>query len=600
MPYLGYALILAICTGVIFLSLTKERPRVYLIFLYFTGLSLLLTTTLAGPYITGCDIHLEYYYAQFYAGLDVLPPLIGTPQGASAGNTVLAPLIGNIVPLLWVYKLVYPIIYATVPVLLYFLFQKWFTAKQSFLAAFLFIAFTPFWMEVPTVARHLLTEILIVGILYIIYKSTLQRKYSVPLVTALGALAAISYYTVTIVSLAMLSVMLLAGLIFKRKRVLLTCTILGAIISGCIYYPIASEGAVAIKLGHFYNAYVPTRFELDIPKQRVPIPAIITSSVVKDENGDPLIVDDREDLPPEVERGEGLEPSTVPGTTNRVALPGASTKIVELEPPKHDIFASSSVPYYKRLGSFIRSAIGLGWSERDGWSRAYIVLQWLFIALVPIGLWKTRKNKKYLMVASGGLFLLFLLLIPGFTGLLSLTRTVHLALLVLAPTIAVSLKPKYLTPILVIYFLFASGFVFEVTQQPNIEKMTMPYNYGISNPRIDLGIGASITNDDYAIRQYIYDNNLFPTYSDIQGADFMGEIVGWRSTWNRTFKTSEGMDTTRVGYAFINSRTTQDRLFTLWSGPGCRTRVTPESLGVDIDKNIIYQIGDARVIRLEE
>ena len=192
---------------------------------------------------------------------------------------------------------------------------------------------------------------------------------------------------------------------------------------------------------------------------------------------------------------------------------------------------------------------------------------------------------------------------PGFAGILSPTRVIHMSLLVLAPTIAIAFKPKYLLLVLIPYFLFTSGFVFEVTQRPNIEQITIPYNYGMSNPRIDLGIGASITEDDFKARQYIYDNELWPVYSDIQGSNFMGSVVGWRSTWNRTFRTFRTEpDIPRPGASiFITSRIAQDNLFTDWYMAGCRKRVPPETYDVDIDNmHILFQSGDAKVLKVEE
>lgn len=556
MPYLGYSLILLICAGVIYLALTKERLRAYPVFLYLAGLGMILTTSLAGSYLGGSDIHLEYYYAQLHLGINVLPPVVGAPQGTSIGNTVLAPLLGRIIPLLWIYKLVFPILFAFVPVIMYFVFRKWFMARQAFLASFVVIAFTPFFMELPTIVRHMTAEIVVVGLLYIIFKSTLLNKYAIPLTTGLGALAALSYYTVTIVSLFMLSTITLVGLLLRRKRLLLLVCMTTMVVTGSIYYPLVEDGAVAVKLGRTYNAYAPKMLQLPVPDMRVPAKV----------NPNPVV---------EYTEEAGGETATV-------------------SPPK-----VSANPYIKRLGVMTNSGLGLDWNEQNIWGRAFRVLQWLFLLLIPMGLWKLRRNRKYLMVASGGLLLLSLLLVPGFMGLLSVTRVVHISLLVLAPAVAVSLKPKYLLVVLIPYFLFASGFVFEATQQPNIEEITIPYNYGLSNRRIDLGIGASITDDDYRVRQYIYDNSLYPVYSDTQGADFMGELTGWRPFNSRAFYEKTTLPEETI-YVFVYSRVTQDGLFTAWRRPGCRVRITPQSLGIDINKNIIYQSGDARVLKVGE
>ncbi len=572
-PGLGYALILIICTGVIAYSLVREAPKQYPVFLYLAGLGMILTTTLAGKYLTGCDIHLEYYYAQLHSGISVLPPLVGTPQGTSTVNTVLAPLLGHVIPLLWVYKLVYPLIFALVPVIAYFLFRKWLTNKQAFLAAFVLVAFPPFFMEIPTVARHAIAEVVLVLSLFVIFKSSLRYRYLIPFTFVLGSLTALLYYTVTIIGLVLLGTAFVFGLFTKQKRLPIVACIIGALVAGAVYYPQAEDGAVALKLGHLYNAFVPASLELDIPKMRAPMPVVPSKKI--------------EVLGPEL---------GIVGDTDRPDIQGITDEIVALNPP--DIW-STNTPYLKRFGPIMRSAIGLDFIEQPVVGKVFRVLQWVFMLLIPIGLWKLKGDRKYLAFAGGGVFLLVLLLVPGFTGLLSLTRVVHISLLVLAPAVAVAFKPRYLLVVLIPYFLFTSGFIFEITHQPGIESINIPYNYGLSNSRIDLGAGASINENDYRVRQYIFDNNLYPVYSDISGSDFVGELVGWRSTWNRALRTYYGVNKPEEGYFFLTDRNIKDGTVTLWTGAGTRKRV-PISLFVDdVNRNVVYQVGNSRVLEVK-
>lgn len=557
MPYLGYIFILLICAGVIYLTLTRDRLRVYITFLYFAGLGMILTTTLAGPYLIGCDIHFEYYYAQLYSGVDVLPPVVGSCQGSTIGNTVLAPLLGRVVPLLWVYKLVFPMIFASVPVICYLTFRRWITPKRAFLAAFTIIIFPAFSMELPTVVRHMLTETITVTLIFLIFKSDLPKKYSLPVVAALGVLSVLSYYTVTIASLVIFGAALIVGLFSKYKRVLLLTCIISIVVTGCAYYPAVEEGAVATKLIRLYDAYAPKALQIPAPVMRVPAQP----------NPDPSVE--------YVEKGN----------------------VAEVGQPKSPVEGTKSPPYYKRLGFVIGTAIGLDWPEQTVWGKVFRILQAVFMLLIPIGLWKLRRSRKYLMLASGGTVLLALLLVPGVVGVLTATRVVHMALLVLAPSIACALKPKHLLLVLIPYFLFTSGFVFEVTQQPDIEEATIPYNYSLSNQRVDLGIGASITDNDYEVRQYILTNRLFPLYSDVQSADFVGELVGWRSFDARQIRTSTKLPNETL-YVFVNDRAAQEGAFTCWNNTGRRIRAPFESFGLDINKNVVYQSGNSRVLKI--
>jgi len=118
-PYIGYAFIIAVCVVVGLVAFGKIKPRAYPFILYGISAGMVLMTTLAGPHLVGSDIHLEYYYAQLRAGLDVMQPEVGTPQGTS----IITYLSANI----WVWKVVYPLLFAAIPVLLFYVFRKFFS-----------------------------------------------------------------------------------------------------------------------------------------------------------------------------------------------------------------------------------------------------------------------------------------------------------------------------------------------------------------------------------------------------------------------------------------------------------------------------------------
>jgi uncharacterized membrane protein len=195
----------------------------------------------------------------------------------------------------------------------------------------------------------------------------------------------------------------------------------------------------------------------------------------------------------------------------------------------------------------------------------------------------------------GGILLLVLVAIPGVSSFLNITRFLHVALMLLAPILVVALRPRYLASFILIYFLFTSGIVFEATQQNNIRTVTIPYNVGISDYRIDLG--ATITNDDLTVQHYIKTHNLFPLLSDIHGSDLIGEAVGWRDDLNVAL--FRDVYTVHNCYVFVRSRNVRDGTFTIWNGVGCRRAVDPLDYGIDWTKNIVFQSGDARVIRID-
>lgn len=532
MPYIGYAFIIAICVVVGLVAFGKIKPKAYPYILYGIAASMVLMTSLAGRYLVGSDIHLEYYYALLRAGKDVVAPIVGIPQGTS----IITYLTDNI----WVWKVVYPLIFAFVPVLLYFIFRKYLTPNRAFLASFLFIAFPAFSMELPGIVRQMIAEVLLVGVIYTVYVSNLRARLKIPILIVCSALMPLIHYAIGIIALILLGL----GLFVGQNRKLVGVMCVAVIITGAIYFPVAEDGAVAIKLAHIWNSWVPARLEIDAPPIEQPM----------------FVNPEWAEHPPEV------------------------------TPP-------DSLPFLKRYEALILSGLGFDFMETTTLGRIFRALQWVILGIMAYGVWVARKYKKYWIFAGGGMVLILFLLIPGFSNLLNVTRFIHIALLALAPLFVMAIKPKVVLSVLLIYFLFTSGFVFEITKQDNIEQLTIPYNVGLSSHRLDLG--ASVTEDDWEVRRFINENELYPVASDIVGADFVGEVVGWRDDLHVALR-REPVEVYGV-YVFVRSRNIQDGTFTAWNGVGCRKYVDPmEYYGFDWDDNIVYQKGGSRVIWLPE
>jgi len=554
MPYIGYTFIILICVEVTLVVLGRVRPRLFPYLLYGTAAGMVLMTSLAGPYLVGFDIHLEYYFAQLHAGKDVMPPIVHIPQGTSIANNLIAPMLP--IPLMWVYKLVYPLLFAVVPVILYFVYKKWLTPIQSFLASFLFIAFPAFAMELPTIARQMTAEVVLAILLYLLVTSNWRLRYKVPLIATCGALLPFFHYSIGLVAPILLGTSLVLASILKTgARKLIRVGFVTVVVASAIYLPLAEDGAVVKVVVHRYNSLVPGRYEIDYP------------------------------LPPELR-----PPETRPAVHEDGEITPSGTALPNSVQPE------SQKSFIDRYQPLMRSGLGSDFLETTATGKVFRILQWAVVVLVVAGSWKLRRNRSYLVFASGGVLLLLLMLVPGFTGILNATRVVHLALFLVAPAFAVALKPKYLLIVLIPYFLFTSGFVFEVTKQDTIEQITIPYSIGLSDHRIDLG--ATTTADDNEIVRYIVDNELFPVFADIHGANLIGEVIGYRGDINRPLR-QLGIWPAEGSYIFIRSRNVEERYLTLWNGTGCRRFVDPAKYGVDWNENVVYQSGDARVLEVK-
>lgn len=496
-------IIILILIWVAFASWRTLPSKYYAISLYAIGAALILMNTLVSPYIVGSDVHMEYYIAQRYSGADVWPRTLPSPQATSIVDSVLVPLLP--ISLTWTYKLVLPLLFALTPVLLYYMARKWLEPKRAFLASFIFMAFTSFFMEVPTIARQMVAEVVFVSALYLIFKSTSRHRYY--LLLACGALLPLCHYAVAAVAVPLLLIAIFLDLVLKQKQwKALTILLAGIIIASIAYFPFAEEGAVAQKFAYLYNTFAPPFLKISF----------------------------------------GLAPEVVDNSLAAQVVGPAS--------------------WYDTL---MRIGMGADFLSTNWVGKAFRLFQWAFMLLIPIGMLRLRKVKSLLPILVGFAISLAMCIIPGWAGMLNITRYFHLTLIGLAIPAAVALKPKYLLIILVPYFLLSSGFAFEVTKQPNIETVTAPYSIGLSNYRMDLG--ASTTKGDLEVRDYIVEHQLFPIYSDVYGSYLIEETIGPQFPEGNVNQVLPKTPEPTTGYVFIRSRNSQDGTLTIWQDIGMRT-----------------------------
>ena len=535
MPYI---VIISACILVGLVTYSRLPIKTYPFIIYGIAAGIVLSTTLAGPNLIGFDIHLEYYYALLRNGYNVMEPALGLPQGTS----ILGYISGNI----WAYKVVYPLLFCLIPVGVYILARKWVGHKSSFLASFLFIAFPPFFMELPSVQRQMVASVLLVIAFILILKED-KPKYIWISIGVLCGLIPLFHYSTGIIAFIILTTGLVYSLLSKQKYwkpILLGLAILVAV-SG-IYFTIAQDGAVARHVGIIYNRWTPGWLQL--PSR-------------------PLILPTR---PPE----------TIPPPPEDVTMPS-----------ERDLPLAG-------YGSLVRAALGYDFLKSDIWGRMFRITQWVLGILGLIGLWKLRKTKLFWVLGIGAFLVVALSVFRGWVTILNLSRLLSLSLIVLVPAAVIVLKPKYLAPILIVYFIFTSGLVFELTKQPDVSTYNLPYSVALSNHRIDLG--ATTTEGDLEVRDYIISNNLFPIYADVFGNGLIAHYIGVRNDIHWPLpKTGQDL-TTYPAYMFVRSRNIQDGTLTVWRDIGIRGYVPVEDFNVDWNKNIVFQSGDARVIKIGE
>ena len=135
----------------------------------------------------------------------------------------------------------------------------------------------------------------------------------------------------------------------------------------------------------------------------------------------------------------------------------------------------------------------------------------ILIILGLIQLWRRREDYNFTTEFAACILAGFVLLgacvfIPHFSRLVNMTRFYHLSLFFLAPLFILGCElvwnKKWFAPtVLLVYFVFTSGLVFEATQSNILDKVDMPYSLALSGERT--GIIDAYNKDDVACAEWL-------------------------------------------------------------------------------------------------
>ena len=216
--------LLAVAALILVCGFTSWIPRRYYgLVVLVAAIALLLYNALITNYIWGLDIQSEYTAAQLVIsnGFWGTPPLL--TQASMDVNSVLsvtmfAPLvsIATGMSLTWVFKLVFPLLFALVPLGLYRLWQKQTSHRIALFGVFYFMVTFSFYTEMLSMARQELAELFLVMLLLLIVDRRMDRTPRVALFGLFGLSLVVSHYALTYVFLFCFVLALLVVAFTKR------------------------------------------------------------------------------------------------------------------------------------------------------------------------------------------------------------------------------------------------------------------------------------------------------------------------------------------------------------------------------------------------
>jgi uncharacterized membrane protein len=224
---LSLLLELSIVLIVVLIITDKVLPRFYPLYILVIAVALQYARMLASPNLFGSDAMFELYFANLVKASGVWVPSfsVSAPILSDYYAMLSVAILPNVYSILlnlstvWVFKLVYPIIFAFVPLGLYQIFrtQIKFSSKSAFLSVFFFVSFFAFGQAMPIVTRQEIAELFFVLAALLIMKEYPQpSKKAALLIIFIGSMV-VSHYATSYLFLLDLTIVC-AGSAFIRSR----------------------------------------------------------------------------------------------------------------------------------------------------------------------------------------------------------------------------------------------------------------------------------------------------------------------------------------------------------------------------------------------
>ncbi len=194
-------LMVVIALIVVLITLGKFIPRnLYPLAVYVIGLSLLFHRSLLSQLIfAGGDIFYEFFLAQNVLANGQWDPAMPSMVNGMLSVTMVTPIFSEIagISITWLFKAVYPLLLALVPLGLYRLFQKQTNDKVAFLACFFFVSVSAFYGDVLNNTRQLIAELFLVLLILLMTDKNMDRLKSAVLSIIFCFSLVVSHYALS-------------------------------------------------------------------------------------------------------------------------------------------------------------------------------------------------------------------------------------------------------------------------------------------------------------------------------------------------------------------------------------------------------------------
>lgn len=201
-------------------------PKLYLIIIFIIAITLLFHSSLISNYVQGADIKIEYYISTLTQDAGFWNSTISFTDQSLASYysmlsvTIIPTIYSNILnmDITWVFKIIYPLIFALVPLALFLVWRGKFGVSVAFLSAFLFMSQSTFYFEMIYLARQMIAEVFFVLLFLVLLSKSLSSRNVKILFVIFGFSLIGSHYSIALIFAFFISLMWLLMYLTKKPN----------------------------------------------------------------------------------------------------------------------------------------------------------------------------------------------------------------------------------------------------------------------------------------------------------------------------------------------------------------------------------------------
>jgi uncharacterized membrane protein len=579
------------------------QPKLYPMAIAIIAMCLLYQTTLISPYLTGADIHWEYYFYRLAVENGYWNASIPNSVNSMLSIVMLAPVYSLMLNIdaVWLFKVVYPFLFSLVPLALFHVYSQQISGKKAFLAAFFFMAVPTFSLEMISLCRQQIAELFLALFILLMVDRKLRLSQRLTLAIIFALSIAVSHYG-------------LGGI----------CLFYFAV--GWVLMLVIRSGFGKMLWGWLTKKFGGLSASLTSPRA---LPLKVIALVV--------VIYFVGSLAYYGVTASGISlrwiTSIWQGQTATIATEFSESKLGE---------AGKTIGLldFTQREPLIQTAVGLDFASASPQGKGFRILQYITQLFLVVGfirlIFKPRNLRftaEYIALTGvSALLLIACIFIPYFSSLLNATRFYHIALFLAAPLCILGGEAIWLgvsslwrkikhvgrglrraktednqaflgfitLAVLIPYFLFTSGFIFEVTKDKTHDVINEPYSIALSSYRLDL---AGVFNpQDGAGAEWLAQKfgDGYIIYSDIHSLLLLSDWVKFRDRRGYIGYMNDAEKLPPDRYMFFRSWNIEEQKTTFSVGIGLRQSVSfsnlPWLVSMMNKSSKIYDNGGAQVL----